>query len=579
MGPMLKLTAIALAVSAFLTGSLWPAGGPQFLGSTPSAGTLVPPGTYSFSVPLAAQFQDLATGIDFSSAKTYITLRNPTGSVMSGSSSSNGAPGGGVSIQFAPAITLTQAGLYTWSAFTCGLDGQCVEQDLSFTVQDQTAPNVSAIDLVSLTQSSPIAIHMNQVSAEGPFDDITDVSATLAIPSTSANTIDWGDSSIALYQVVGTTKTLLPMTRLTVGTPSDGKLHYSIDSPLIGAGTYEVDVVTYSQDASGDHFVGPPSGSTNPQFTTLANLDGIEITYSNASAGGRLAISGLQPVTLTSQSINVPATDITAGLPSWTSLPPDPGYTWLSPTVQNGSALQFMQNGNLLTTALNWTFPLSSAIQFHLYYAENDLPTAANDGSLVVRGYQSGAWTTVSAQQQILAVNDNYFTVQPPLGADACVYYAIAYIPFTPTPSPTFSVTPTVSPTSTVTPTLTPTLTASATATVTPIFTATATATATITLTPTPPFAASGTGKPVLGPVPLKSGDPLCLYFDAAPDSSSCQLYNIAGEMVANADFGGRPSPCLPTRRLAPGVYVARIKVQYKAGASRTQFQKIYLVR
>ena len=169
-------------------------------------------------------------------------------------------------------------------------------------------------------------------------------------------------------------------------------------------------------------------------------------------------------------------------------------------------------------------------------------------------------------------------------------------VPYSPTQtftiSPTGSLTPSVTPTSTATPTSSVSPSASVTATLTASPTQSATSTASPTVSPTPTmiitvlspspspsataaFASTSAWKPVLGPVPLKAGDPLCLYFDEAPAASSCQLYNLAGQTAAKADFGAETSPCMKTTRLSPGLYWARIEVITRHGAMKKELQKI----
>lgn len=72
-------------------------------------------------------------------------------------------------------------------------------------------------------------------------------------------------------------------------------------------------------------------------------------------------------------------------------------------------------------------------------------------------------------------------------------------------------------------------------------------------------YLSSPVGKPVLGPVPVPKGQPLCLYFDQARNSVGLELYNMAGERVGSYAFTGTTADCVPTGPFAPGVYFARI--------------------
>jgi hypothetical protein len=96
--------------------------------------------------------------------------------------------------------------------------------------------------------------------------------------------------------------------------------------------------------------------------------------------------------------------------------------------------------------------------------------------------------------------------------------------------------------------------------------------------TPTPNYGVSTLGKAVWGPVPAKAGDPVNLYFDKAPASSSCQVYNLAGDKVLSASFDG-PSASLQTGHLAPGIYAVRAVVNYQDGSTQTMFQKIVITK
>jgi hypothetical protein len=144
-------------------------------------------------------------------------------------------------------------------------------------------------------------------------------------------------------------------------------------------------------------------------------------------------------------------------------------------------------------------------------------------------------------------------------------------------PSPTITVTSTVtlSRTITVSATITPTLTVTEVSTSTP----TPTITLTATVTATPAYAASGLGRAVLGPVPAKAGEPLCLWHDGPPAASVVKLYNLLGQKVAEASFGGEYRNCLNTGGLAPGVYFAVIETIHPGGGITTVRQKVALVR
>jgi hypothetical protein len=135
----------------------------------------------------------------------------------------------------------------------------------------------------------------------------------------------------------------------------------------------------------------------------------------------------------------------------------------------------------------------------------------------------------------------------------------------------------------TLTPTLTsthsPTATASPTPSASPSISPTPTLSATATPTPSPAAAPrlSTTGHSLLGPAPVKRGRPLCAWFKAPPHWAEVELFNVSGEHVAHAalDGGGL---CLATERLAPGVYLARIRTESAEGREE-RMQKVAVVR
>jgi hypothetical protein len=112
--------------------------------------------------------------------------------------------------------------------------------------------------------------------------------------------------------------------------------------------------------------------------------------------------------------------------------------------------------------------------------------------------------------------------------------------------------------------------------TISPTLSATPSISPTASVSLTPALKLNGEGKSaILGPVPQKAGQPLCLWFDNVPHSSNVDLFNIAGERVASASFGANGlDACLSTSNLAPGMYIARITVD-----SFTRTQKVALVK
>jgi subtilase family serine protease len=118
-----------------------------------------------------------------------------------------------------------------------------------------------------------------------------------------------------------------------------------------------------------------------------------------------------------------------------------------------------------------------------------------------------------------------------------------------------------LAPTATPSPTITPTFTVSP------------------TVTPTPIFLASGKGHCVLAPLPARHGQPLTLYFKAAPQRTRWTLYDLAGEAVKQVDIQGTGPHRCPTDTLASGLYFARIQVDYLDGTGETLLLKVAIVR
>lgn len=424
---------------------------PQFLVTTPAASAVVQPGDYGPGKPLSVLVGDADVPVNLAANKTYLNLSGPAGTWVPGTNaSSGGAPDNSVSLYFYPLAPIGLGGDYTLQAKACGADGQCIQQDIPFHVQDQTSPSVNAVSIFPSSGLTESALSLSQSAPEGPFQDTAELKVVLSIPPTSANTIEWDYCSVSLFTIIGSVKVPVPLVRLGHGSPSDGALHYSLVNPLDGAGLFEIDVQTFAKDGSGNEFAGPPVGFIPPQFTTSAF------------------------------PTRTPS-------PSWTASPTDS----ITPTAT----------------------PSRTA---------TETPTASPTATVSV-------------------------TVSP-----------------TPSSTASASVTATISPSATVCPTPTRTFSPAPTVTASP--------------GAAPAFASTDLGKPVLGPVPLRAGEPLCLYFDAAPFSSACRVYNQAGQRVADADFGGKIDPCLATGRLAPGLYFVRVDVSYADGSKRIVDQKVAIL-
>jgi hypothetical protein len=160
--------------------------------------------------------------------------------------------------------------------------------------------------------------------------------------------------------------------------------------------------------------------------------------------------------------------------------------------------------------------------------------------------------------------------------------------------TPTATRTPTN--TKTWTPTRTPTSTRTPTDTKTPTHTPTSTNTVTPSKTPTPngaavpaannsasdleretPSQGSGQGKVMLAPVPVMSGQSLCLYNVTGVASANWQVVNLMGERAANLIFG-LGSECWNTQGVAPGIYIVMIKLTYMDGTKANVTQKVVVI-
>jgi hypothetical protein len=99
------------------------------------------------------------------------------------------------------------------------------------------------------------------------------------------------------------------------------------------------------------------------------------------------------------------------------------------------------------------------------------------------------------------------------------------------------------------------------------------------TPTPVPPFTTSGLGKTVLGPVPAKHGDPICMYFDKQPGSAHWLIYNTTGALVSTLDYTSEATQCWATDNVSPGVYLAHVSVTYADGTKTTVKQKLMVTK
>ena len=85
----------------------------------------------------------------------------------------------------------------------------------------------------------------------------------------------------------------------------------------------------------------------------------------------------------------------------------------------------------------------------------------------------------------------------------------------------------------------------------------------------------SSHGNPVLAPVPVKSGESLCLYNSGNVVSASWQVMDLIGERVASLSFGGLGNQCWSTTGVAPGIYIVEVSLTYEDGTHAQLTQKV----
>jgi hypothetical protein len=99
------------------------------------------------------------------------------------------------------------------------------------------------------------------------------------------------------------------------------------------------------------------------------------------------------------------------------------------------------------------------------------------------------------------------------------------------------------------------------------------------TSTPILYLSAGAVGKAVVGPVPVHRGSPVCLYLPKAAISSTWDVYNPAGQRVANLSYDNGAQACWDTVKVAPGLYYVKAKVSYADGSSGDVLQKVVVIQ
>lgn len=434
---------------------------PFLVTSNPQDGTTqIPPGTYgpatatSPANPITAQVQDAETFIDFGSAGsqvTYSRLKDPYGGYVAGTSATNGgATNNTATISFTPSSPVSTPGNYTFQVFACNKAGLCMQKSIAFNIRDQTAPDVVAVELVSLTSPGLQPLTMNQSAPDSSpnFSNIKELWVTLSVPSSSANVIDWANSSATLDKMPSSgsgSPSNVPMGtpyNIVAGAaPSDNRLKYRLSSPITTAGLYRVTAHTKSTNAKGISFDGPPATFIPPRFITVANPNSVFIYYS--SNPGLLALTASSPLSVTiapgvgSGTFSPTSNNTTALLPSYASLPGNPTYAPITSSVTSAYGLQFNYGaGNVKTTGV-WTYASASPLRFSLYYDVADLMalpvnTTVTPSTLQVWGFDGGSWQVVPSSSYTHTFSKvsgvtNSFVIDIPSGNTAYGVYGIFY--------------------------------------------------------------------------------------------------------------------------------------------------------
>jgi hypothetical protein len=83
----------------------------------------------------------------------------------------------------------------------------------------------------------------------------------------------------------------------------------------------------------------------------------------------------------------------------------------------------------------------------------------------------------------------------------------------------------------------------------------------------------------VLAPNPVRSGEPVTLYFSSPPSQALWQVYDLSGQRVAGLDSVGNGPYQLSTQGLAPGIYFVQVAVDYASGVSQVDLFKFAVIR
>jgi hypothetical protein len=88
----------------------------------------------------------------------------------------------------------------------------------------------------------------------------------------------------------------------------------------------------------------------------------------------------------------------------------------------------------------------------------------------------------------------------------------------------------------------------------------------------------SPTGTLSLGPNVAQNGQPICLFMNKPALSSQWDIYDIAGELVAQLNFGTGEA-CWGHPGIASGLYLVRVQVNYEDGSTADKILKVIILR
>ncbi len=83
----------------------------------------------------------------------------------------------------------------------------------------------------------------------------------------------------------------------------------------------------------------------------------------------------------------------------------------------------------------------------------------------------------------------------------------------------------------------------------------------------------------MLGPVPVAPGGNLILFPDKPILSCQVDIFDWVGESMVHWTAAGPYQPSWNITGLSPGIYLARVKLNYQDGSNGTTFQKIVVSR